>query len=69
MEAVQATNRKLVSNLFGWAGIACSLSFWAVLVLRRVPGLSALDLTFNQFCVVWAVGVVLAVVAGLLGRR
>lgn len=59
----------VVSNLLGWSSIACSLSFWIILALSRVPFLAHLDLTFNQFCVVWGVGIVLAISAALLGRR
>jgi hypothetical protein len=50
-------------TLFGWASIATSAAPWMVGALRFVPGLSRIDLTFNEVTVLLACGAVLALIA------
>ena len=60
-------NSKSLANAFGYASLICSLSFWALLVLRLVPSFPKIDLSFNYWVAIWAVAVVLALVAAARG--
>jgi uncharacterized membrane protein len=54
-------------SFFGWTSITVSSIPWAVGLLRFVPRLSRLDLTFNEVTVFLAAGIVLAFIAAARG--
>jgi len=62
--------RKTIATIFGTASLVCSLSFWPVLVLSYITRFPKyLDLPFNSWAAIWALAVILALVAAALGSR
>jgi len=62
--------RKATATIFGTASLVCSLSFWPVLVLSYILGFPKyLDLPLNSWAAIWALAVILALVAAALGSR
>lgn len=62
-------NTKSSANVFGYASLVCSFSFWIFLTLRIIPKFPKIDLPFNYWLAIWAIGVVLAVIASARGSR
>ena len=61
-------NSKSSANAFGYASLICSLSFWVLLSLHYIPGFpKGIDLSFNYWVAIWAVAIVLALVAAARG--
>jgi hypothetical protein len=56
------------ANAFGYGSLICSLSFWVLLALHRIPGFpTSIDLSFGYWLVIWTIGLVLAFVAAERG--
>jgi len=62
---------KYLANALGYASIICSSLFWVLLawsvVSEHFP--ASLDLPFNGWALIWAVGLLLALIAAALGPR
>ena len=63
--------RKLISNSIGCLSIACSLGFWILVGVGRMIGHFPVlfDLPFNEWVLIWAAGLLLALAAAALGSR
>ena len=64
-------SRGILGNLIGCLSISCSLLFWVLLVCERFIGHFPLlpDLNFNGWVVIWAFGLLFALVATALGSK
>jgi len=60
-----------LANTFGYVSVLCSVSFWVLLVLDRIPGfpMKGIDLSANYWAAIWGVAVLLALVAAAIGSR
>ena len=62
--------KKLLSNILGYTSLVCSLSCWVWLgysAIAHVP--QEIDLSLNSWAVIWVIGLILALVAALLGSK
>jgi hypothetical protein len=51
------------ASILGCASLACSLAFWVLLALHRIPSFpKSVDLIFSYWIAIWIVGLVLALV-------
>ena len=57
--------------MIGCLSIACSLGLWVLVCIGRVIGHFPMhpDLSFNGWMLIWAAGLLLALVAAILGSR
>jgi hypothetical protein len=55
-----------LANLFAWASLICSLSFWTGLILSYIPAAPRLNVPGMRWLTVMGVGIVLAVVAAVI---
>jgi len=69
-------NRKLIANIIGWAGIACSLAFWAWLGVfaklsfhQRGDWMNLELGVSNVWPVLWLAGLLLLLIAALIGSK
>lgn len=59
---------RTLANTMGWTSIVCSLLFWVLVIVRWVvPSFPLPDVSVNYFAAIWALAIVLAVVAAVKG--
>jgi len=58
-------------NMIGIGSLICSLAFWAFVAIGQLMGHfpAGFDMPFKGWLLVWAMGVLLAIIAAVLGSR